>query len=198
MEWRLIDTDLGDPYFVTAADDAIAQIRKLRKVPDTLHFYRRDHPCISVGRSKKISEDINVDACKKHGVTIVRRISGGGTIYTDEGCLIYGLIFDHKKPWAVESIFENVCTSIVNALQRLDIHTNYKKPNDVLLNRKKISGSAVIQKDTITLIHGTILVDTDIELMNKVLKHPQGKASNLFRELEQAPSINVIKKVLVP
>ena len=54
MGWRLIDTDIADPYYVTAADDAIAQARKENMVPDTLHFCRRHPAAVSVGRSRKI------------------------------------------------------------------------------------------------------------------------------------------------
>ena len=172
MGWRLIDTDITDPYYVTATDEAIAYARKEKKVPNTLHLYMRNPAAVSVGRSRKIHDDVDVGECIKNNVKIVRRTTGGGTIYTDKECLIYSLIFDKKNVGLQSSqeIFENVCNSIVNTLKKLDIHTTYKPPNDILLNGKKISGSAQIIKERIVLIHGTVLVDTDLELMKKVLK----------------------------
>ena len=83
--WRLIDTDLAHPYYVTAADDAISQAVSEGKVPDTLHFYRRHPPGVSVGRMQSV-KDIDLEECGKRGIVIVRRRSGGGTIYT---CLLY-------------------------------------------------------------------------------------------------------------
>ena len=197
MGWRLIDTDIADPYYVTAADDAIAQARKQDKVPNTLHFYRRHLPCISVGRSRKIEEDIDLKLCRKHNVKIVRRTTGGGTIYTDKGCLIYGLIFRNKGDTSLETTFKNICSSVVSALERFNIHTTYKKPNDILLHGKKISGSAQVKKDNITLIHGTLLVDTNLELMNNVLKNSKNtQVSTLARESTNTPPIKDLKEAL--
>ena len=153
MRWRLIDTDIEDPFYVTAADEAIAQARKYNKTPNTLHLYRRDPPAISIGRFRKIHEDINLNECIKNNVKIVRRTTGGGTIYTDKECLIYSLIFNKEDTnlslHTPQEIFEKICHSIINALKKLDIHTTYKPPNDILLNGKKISGSAQIKKDNI-------------------------------------------------
>lgn len=199
MGWRLIDTDVADPFYVTAADEAISQARKENKVENTLHFYRRNPAALSVGRSRKIHNDINLDECSKNNVKIVRRTTGGGTIYTDKHCLIYSLVFDREseKLKTSQEIFENVCKSITNTLEKFNIHTVYKAPNDILLNGKKISGSAQIKKDNIVLIHGTLLIDTDLEVMNTVLKeHKNAKVSTISREIGYAPFIEDIKEGL--
>jgi len=199
MGWRLIDTDIADPYYVTAADEAISSARKENKIQDTLHFYRRDPSSVSVGRSRKIHEDVDVEECTKNNVKIVRRTTGGGTIFTDKECLIYSLVFNREKLQLVSSqkIFEDVCNSIVTSLERFDINTVYKPPNDILLNGKKISGSAQIIKDDIVLIHGTILVDSDLEIMEKVLKMPRTvKVSTLCREIGYKPLMKEIKDAL--
>lgn len=199
MGWRIIDTDIADPYYVTAADEAISKLRKKNIVPNTLHFYRRNLPTVSIGRSRKIYDDVDVDECYNNNIKIIRRTTGGGTIYTDEDCLIYSLIFDikDKELQSSREIFEHVCNSLVNGLKRLGINTVYKHPNDILLNGKKISGSAQIKKDNIVLIHGTILVDTDIELMKKVLRQSSNvKVSTIRREIGYAPLMNDIKEAL--
>jgi len=85
MIWRLIDTDLAPPYYVTAADEAILEAFRKNIIPPTIHFYRRKPAGVSVGRTKKIEKDVNIKKCGKYGVKVVRRKSGGGTIYTDEG-----------------------------------------------------------------------------------------------------------------
>lgn len=199
MGWRLIDTDVADPFYVTAADEAISQARKENKVENTLHFYRRNPAAVSVGRSGKIHNDIDLDECSKNNVKIVRRITGGGTIYTDKQCLIYSLVFDRESEELKSSqeIFENVCKSIANTLEKFNIHAVYKAPNDILLNGKKISGSAQIKKDNIVLIHGTLLIDTNLEVMNTVLKEPKNaKVSTIRREIGYAPFMGDIKEGL--
>ncbi|UCF11755.1 MAG: lipoate--protein ligase family protein [Thermoplasmatales archaeon] len=200
MGWRLIDTDIADPFYVTAADEAISQAKKEKKIENTLHFYRRKPAAVSIGRSRKIHEDINLEECLKNNVKIVRRTTGGGTIYTDKKCLIYSLVFDmdSKELKSSQDIFENVCMSLVNMLERFDIDTVYKPPNDILLNRKKISGSAQIKKGNIVLIHGSLLIDTNLELMNTVLKKPKNeKVSTISKEIGNAPSMRDIKEGLI-
>ncbi|UCD14028.1 MAG: lipoate--protein ligase family protein [Thermoplasmatales archaeon] len=199
MGWRLIDTDIADPYYVTAADDAISQARKEKRIQNTLHFYRRSPAAVSVGRSRKIHNDINLEECLKNNVKIVRRTTGGGSIYTDEQCLIYSLVFDREtgELHSSDEIFENVCHSLINTLERFNINAIYKPPNDILLNEKKISGSAQIKKDNIVLIHGTLLLDTNLGLMNTVLKKPRNvMVSTIRREMGFAPSMKEIKEEL--
>ncbi len=199
MGWRFIDTDNTDPCYVTAVDEAISLARKEKKVANTLHFYRRKPAAVSVGRSRKIQDDVNVEECLKNNVKILRRTTGGGTIFTDKDCLIYSLVFDRKDVALSSSqkIFENICNSLIIALKKYDIYAVYKLPNDILLNGKKISGSAQILKENIVLIHGTILIDTDLELMNKVLKKSkQTHVSTICRETNQILSINNVKEAL--
>ena len=170
MPIRLIDTDLADPYYVTALDEAIAIARAEGKVPDTIHFYRRNPPGISVGYFKKIADDINLEECKKAGVRVVRRASGGGTIFTDKGCLIYSIARkDGGAPEQPEETFKKVCGAIVRALAQFGIAAEYKPPNDVLIGGAKISGSAQMRKGGTALIHGTVILDTDVGLMRRVL-----------------------------
>jgi lipoate-protein ligase A len=199
MGWRFIDTDIGNPYFVTAADEAIYQARKEKIVENTLHFYRRDPSAISVGRSRKIHDDINIDECLDHNIKIVRRITGGGTIFTDKQCLIYSLVFDRGtvKLYSSRETFKNICHLIVTVLEKLGINTIYKPPNDILLNGKKISGSAQAQKENIVLIHGTILIDTDLELMKRVLKKSNNfNVSTIRNEIGFLLSLDTIKEEL--
>lgn len=165
--WRLIDTDIGHPFYVTALDEAIAAARKNNVVPDTLHFYRREPPGISVGYFQTV-KDIDLELCRKHDVVVVRRTSGGGTIYTDKHQLIYALIM--KTDMDASKLFQMICISIVEALQILGVSAEYKKPNDVTVNDKKISGSAIIRKGDVTLVHGTIMIDCNLKLVRKLLK----------------------------
>ena len=199
MGWRLIDTDLEDPYIVTAADDAIAQARKHNLTTNTLHFYRRNTPTISIGRIQKIHDDVNLAYCTKNHITLIRRTTGGGTIYTDPGCLIYSLIFSHRTMGVStpQELFNRICRTIVFGLHNLHIPTEFAPPNDILLNGKKISGSAQIRKNNITLIHGTILINTDLTIMEQALKHPSKKpVTTLQTELHQTIPHQDIKKVL--
>lgn len=198
-EWRLIDTDLGHPYYVTAAEEAICKARAQDLVSDTLHFYRRDPPGISVGYFKKVEEDVNVELCKKNNVTIVRRMTGGGTIFTDKNQLIFSIITKRQLANGIENTFKMVCNGIIDMLKKFNIQAEYKPPNDILLNEKKISGSAQTLKKDVVLLHGTILLATDLDLMQKVLKQINlDYITTIEQELvNNIPTIEEIKTELV-
>ena len=196
MSWRLLDTGIADPFYVTAVDDAIAQARRQNICSNTLHFYQRHPAAVSIGRSRCVEDDVDVQQCNKNNVKIVRRTSGGGSIFTDQKCLIYSLVFNKKnlESTTPQAIFTHVCTTLVKSLQNSDIPTVYKPPNDLLLQGKKISGSGLIIKDDVVLIHGTLLVDTNLELMSDVLKAtPKTPATTLTKELNYTPDISTMK-----
>ncbi len=196
MGWRLLDSQIADPYFVTAADEVIAQFREAQKVPDTLHFYQRHPPTISLGRTRKIHTDVDLEACEKHQVALVRRPTGGGSIYTDRGCLIYSLSFQPAKTsqYSVSRMFHTICTALAESLALHDISATYKPPNDLLLNGKKISGSAQLRKHNTILVHGTVLVSTDLSLMYKVLRiSPEKTVTTLQNECTNPPTIPQLK-----
>ena len=116
---------------------------------------------------------MNVKYCKARRIDILRRISGGGAIYTDSNCLEYSIVVDREYlpiPICLEGSFKVICSGIINALGNLGIHAYYKPVNDVLVEGKKISGNAQRRSRRIFLQHGTLLFDADLELMSKALK----------------------------
>jgi len=196
MGWRLIDSQRADPYYITAADEALIQARAHHHSLNTLHFYTRNTPTISVGRSRSLADDINIDRCTHYHIPIIRRTTGGGTIFTDPGCLIYSLIFQSENTPAPQ-IFREVCTSLINALSALNITTTFKPPNDILLDGKKISGSAQLQKHDITLIHGTILINTDLELMKNIMMADTSQVTTLKEQFSKYPDMTTIKQEII-
>jgi lipoate-protein ligase A len=198
-KWRLIDTDIGHPYYVTAVEEAICTAKANDIVPDTLHFYRRDPPGVSVGYFKKVKDDVNMKFCEENNVVIVRRMTGGGTIFTDKNQLIYSIITKKQLGDGIENTFEIVCNAIIEALKSFNLEAKYKPPNDILVNGKKISGSAQTLKKEVVLLHGTILVDADLKLMKNVLKHSNLDYLTTIKKENpiKTHSMAVVKKALI-
>ena len=167
-------------------------------VGDTLHFYRRDPPGISVGYFKKVHEDVDLVECTKRGVVVVRRTSGGGTIFTDRNQLIYGLVTGKRLAATVEESFKVVCLSIVRTLAFFGVDASYKPPNDIIVNGKKVSGSAQTLKEQVMLMHGTVILDLDTELMGAVLKEKRsGYVSSIKKETGLDIPLEELKKRIV-
>jgi len=113
---------------------------------------------VMIGRHQVTRQEIDPQFVKDNNIQIVRRNSGGGAVYTDEGCLQFSFITSKKNP---NEIFKGHVEYIVNSIKDLGIDAEFTGRNDILSNGKKFSGNAeYIHKDKM-VIHGTILFKTD-------------------------------------
>ncbi len=203
MLWRLIDSDLSDPQRSAACDEAILLARQRRMVPNTLHLYRRARPTVSLGYFENAEEVLDMDAVRSHGVDLVRRLSGGSAVYTDPGQIIYAVVVDSEMvPESPNETFALICGGVIKALDLLGVKADFKPINDVLVNRRKISGSAQIRKAGVVLQHGTLMVDTNFDAMFDVLKmrktgRSKDSVTSLAKELGEAPSMERVKHALI-
>jgi lipoate-protein ligase A len=205
--WRLIDSGFVPPPLSAAIDEAILEAHIDGEVPNTLHFYRRSVPTISVGYFQKIAETVDVGECRRRGVSIVRRMSGGSSIYTDQGQLIYGLVVhDADLPGTREDSFMIVCTALAQAISSFGVKAEHRPVNDVEVDGKKVSGNAQLRRRGSVLQHGTVLVDTDLGAMDAVLKvspsnrrgvsMPSQRVTTLASLLGTAPDMDTLKSRL--
>ena len=203
MLWRLVDSDLAAPAYTAACDEAMIIARHHHIIPNSLHLYRRAVPTVSLGYFKNVEESVDLEAMKRRGVSLVRRVSGGSAIYTDPGQVIYSVVLDNRMvPESPNATFELVCNGVIQALAHLGVKAEFKSVNDVLVSGRKISGSAQTRKWDVVLQHGTLMVDTDFEAMFEVLKpskkgHGKDSLTSLTKELGVAPSMDRVKRALV-
>ena len=188
--WRLVDSGLVSPSESAALDEAIMEAHILGQVQNTLHFYIRSDPTISVGYFQKIVESVNLAECEKRGVAIVRRKSGGSSIYTDHGQLIYGLIIhDSDLPGERADSFRVTCQAIADALRSLGVDAVYRPMNDVEVDGRKISGNAQFRRRGSVLQHGTVIVETDVSQMDAVLKVSSARRSEASRPSDRVTTL---------
>lgn len=178
--WRLLKLETHNAFMNMAIDEAILLSRLANEVPDTLRFYKWNPSSVSIGRFQKIEKEVNLDECKKNHIDIVRRISGGGTVFHDsEGEITYSVIAHASDMNAknVIDVYSKIYNSIKEALCTIGISTDYS-PGDVkncpnlTVKGKKISGSAQANKKSIVLQHGTLLIDVNLPKMFTYLKVP--------------------------
>jgi lipoate-protein ligase A len=196
MTWRLVDSDMIAPEMASAVDEAMLLSRSGGVVPDTLHLYRRNAPSISMGHFEKVAECVDLDAAERHGVALVRRMSGGSAIYTDPGHIIYTVVLGQGSvPESPQETFCILCQGVIAALGEIGIEAEFKPVNDVLVRGRKISGSAQIRRQGAVLQHGTLMVRTDYERMFSVLrgKRPRDGMTSLAEEMTEVPSMCAVK-----
>jgi len=191
-----------------AIDEAILECHSEGLVWDTLHFYIRSSPVVSLGYFQKVSESIDLAECNRRGVHVIRRRSGGSSIYTDPGQLIYGLVVSGSElPPTTDRSFEVVCSALSRAIARFGVEASYRPVNDIEVGGRKVSGSAQLRKKGSVLQHGTVLLDTDLEAMDAVLVPaasgsgakvpPSDRVTTLNRIANPCPSMAGLKRSIV-
>jgi lipoate---protein ligase len=203
MAWRVIDLGAMDPALTTAADEAILTCRSKGTVGNTLAFYSRDRPTVSLGYFEKAEERIDLSLCHEKGIVIVRRLSGGSAVYTDPGQIVYSVTVEvGMVPENPKDSYPLICGGVVNALKSLGIAAEHKPLNDVLVNGRKISGSAQTRKAGAVLQHGTVIVDSDLDMMMRVIRQRPGKPrdkdgmTSVSLELGRSVGMDEVKEAL--
>ena len=214
-DWRFIGIDVHDAYMNMAVDEAILTLRERGEAPNTIRLYRWRPSAVSIGYSQTVEEVVNLSACRSLGVDVVRRISGGGAIFHDFcGELTYSVVMElgsAKIPHDVARSYEVICGGLLGGLRRLGVTAEYRSPRDprycpsIYASRKKISGNAQTRRRGVVLQHGTIMIDTDIGVMEKVLKLPktagaarplQDSVTTIGRELGRALEFDEVAQAL--
>ncbi len=127
----------------------------------------RNEPAVIIGRFQDVEAEVDREFAKAKGIYIVRRNSGGGTVYHDLGNVNYSFIL--RDDWTLTlSHFAEV---MLGTLRDIGIRSELEfRHNDILADGHKVSGMAQYHHDGVILHHGTLLFDTDIEVIQKVLR----------------------------
>jgi lipoate-protein ligase A len=161
-----------------AIDEAILNGLIIGNVPNTLRFYRWKPSAVSIGKNQSPNNQVHIDSCKRQGVDIVRRISGGGTVYHDfEGEVTYSLAAKTSDfgTGDITSVYSKIYSAITDALRLLGVSADFsggdaKNCPNLTVNGKKISGSSQIITHGAVLQHGTLLRSVDLPKMFTLLK----------------------------
>ncbi len=178
--WRLLRLETYNAFMNMAIDEAILKARIEDLVPNTVRFYLWRPSAVSIGRFQKAENEVQLDNCRKHGVNIVRRISGGGAVFHDaEGEITYSIIAGKEDLEApdITAVYAKIYSGLAEAAGVLGLIADFNRGNvkscpNLMVNARKISGSAQFHKKGVVLQHGTFLVDVDLEKMFLFLRVP--------------------------
>ena len=186
--WRLLKLETADAFTNMAVDEAIMKARIENRVPNTLRLYQWKPSAVSIGRFQTLHNEIHVDNCKKHGVNIVRRITGGGAVYHDQnGEITYSIVAKTNDLGCADldmlSAYKKICSGLNEAVKILGATAEFRPPDpkrcpNLTISGKKISGNAQSSKKGVLLQHGTFLLDIDHEKMFTFLSVPWAKTLN--------------------
>ncbi len=173
--WRFLDVDTIDGIYSAALFESIAGHVGSGSSPETILFWHVDSPVVYLGYHQCVVDEINADFCSRNNIGIVRRILGGGCGFCDENQVLYSVIGREGDiiPNDIQAAYAKVLQGVVNALNALGPGGEIDPARNAVYSKgRKISGNAQGRLGGAVLINGSLLLDFDFELMDKVLKNP--------------------------
>lgn len=159
----IINRPQTDPYFNIAAEEHL-----LKQLDEDCFMLWQNEPSIIVGKHQNTLAEINHSFVKKNNIPVVRRISGGGTVFHDLGNLNFTFISKGEKEKLVN--FKKFTQPIIEALNQMGVPARFEGKNDLRVNGLKISGNAEHVFKNRVLHHGTLLFNSDLGFLNQAIK----------------------------
>ncbi|VVB85329.1 Lipoate-protein ligase A subunit 1 [uncultured archaeon] len=173
--WRFLDLDKIDGFYSAAIFESIGRNVGAGSSRETILFWRVRSPVVYLGFHQCVEDEVNADYCTDNNIGIVRRILGGGCGFCNEDQILYSIIGRDEGiiPRDIQEAYRKVLGGVVNALTALGAGGVIEPARNAVYSRgRKISGNAQGRFDGAVLVNGSLLLDFDFELMDRVLKNP--------------------------
>ncbi|MDL2327447.1 lipoate--protein ligase [Ruminococcaceae bacterium OttesenSCG-928-A11] len=166
---RYIASASTDPYFNLALEQYVFD--ELDPAHSYFMLWQNDNAII-VGKHQNTIAEINPAFVEEKGITVARRLSGGGAVYHDMGNLNFTFIVDAE---GTGFDFATFCRPVVNALASLGVTAEISGRNDMTIDGKKFSGNAQYSKRGRVMHHGTLMYDSDLSVLAGALQVSKDK-----------------------
>ncbi|WP_316044272.1 biotin/lipoate A/B protein ligase family protein [Saccharococcus sp. Marseille-Q5394] len=208
--WHFINSGKCSPSYNMALDEALLEWHSIGEIGPVLRFYEWDPATLSIGYFQSVEREIDLEAVEKHGLGFVRRPTGGrGVLHEHE--LTYSVIVTEDYPGMPETVTEAyrvISGGLLEGFRNLGLHAefslpaskeqsnNLKKPKsavcfdapswyELVVEGKKVAGSAQTRQKGVILQHGAILLGLDEDKLVSLFKFPSEESRK--RMLESLP-----------
>jgi lipoate---protein ligase len=173
-----------EPYFNIAAEEYLLK----NSAEDIFMLYRNDSSII-VGKHQNTFAEINYWFVKEKNIKVVRRLSGGGTVFHDMGNINFTFIQNGKEGSLVD--FIKFTEPIIQTLKNMGVPATRSGRNDIMVDGFKISGNAEHVYKNRTLHHGTLLFSSKLDELRLGLKTNTGNFSDKAVKSVRSPVTNI-------
>ncbi|MDY6378067.1 MAG: lipoate--protein ligase [Bacteroidales bacterium] len=158
---RYLINNSTDPYFNLAFDEyCLENIHS----EEPYFFLWRNRPAVIIGLNQNAYGEVNLEYLNANGITLARRVTGGGAVYHDLQNMNYTIIGRNPSP-----------QPMVDALRQLGVAAELTGRNDIFVEGRKVSGYARRVAGNQEIIHGTLMYDVDLDTLQHVLDTPASK-----------------------
>lgn len=143
--------------------------------PDDYFFTWVVDPTVIVGRNQDLMIEVDLDYCRRRGIDVCRRRSGGGCVYADRDNIMMSLVTPDTD---VVATFADYTRRVADVLRSMGIDAQPSGRNDITVGDNKISGNAYYLRGNRSIVHGTMLYDTDLDNMSRAITPSTAKLSS--------------------
>jgi len=180
--WRVLDLGQCEPLRAVAFAEAVAPSVAQGESPNTLIFARTTKPCVSIGFHQSAGEELEPGLVRRHRLTVIRRVEGGGTVYLDRDQLFYEFVYAGTPGgYGGRADFARYLQAPVAAARSLGLAVELRPPSDLVIRGRKISGNAGGEWGGAQLIVGDLLGRSDVRRMADLLRLPHPALRPLLR-----------------
>ncbi|MCD5415253.1 MAG: lipoate--protein ligase [Clostridiales bacterium] len=187
----IIRSERKDARFFLAAEEYL-----LEKFDEEVFMLWRTVPTLMIGRNQNTMAEINSEYVRENDIVVVRRITGGGTIYSDLGNTLFTFISNEGNESFAN--FEKFARPIIDVLHKLGVNAEFSGRNDILIDGKKISGNAQYRHKSQLLHHGSLLFSSDMRDLGKALKPSKLKLESKSVESVRSRVTNISSHLKEP
>lgn len=159
-----VESTSTDPYWNLALEQFVFD--RLGPQADCFMLWQNDKTIV-VGKYQNVLEEINSSYVKEHGITVARRLSGGGAVYHDMGNLNFTFVAEDRQGGLFD--FSVFCRPVVEVLQKMGVPAQINGRNDMTIEGRKFSGNAQYLRQGRVMHHGTLMFDSDLEAVGQAL-----------------------------
>jgi lipoate---protein ligase len=180
-----------NPFFNIASEEYF-----LKNFSDDICIIYRNSPSVIVGKHQNTLAEVDYRYAQANGISIVRRLSGGGSVYHDLGNVNFTFIRNGKDGALVD--FKGFTMPIVKALARIGVEATFEGQNSLYVKGKKISGNAEHIFKQRVMHHGTLLYSTNQQTLANVLYVDLDRYSDKAVKSVRAKTTNLIDHLITP